>query len=88
MAESETEATNSEPTNLVGGLSAEIERVSKKYDRWKGYASDQPDLAGGLAIGLMVMGNELEIARRALNGGDPIEMMSAIESLRGYDDND
>jgi hypothetical protein len=75
-------------TNLVGGLSAEIERVSNKAQRWEGYARDNLALASGLAVGLALMRATLAGARLALNSGEIEPMIEAIRRLREYDDED
>lgn len=36
---------NSAPDTLPGALAAEIDRVARKHERWKGYAADMPPAA-------------------------------------------
>jgi hypothetical protein len=74
--------------NLVGGLSGEIERVALKAQRWRDMMAEHPSLAGGMKLGLAVMESQLADARKALNGGDPLEMMPALQALRDYDSDD
>ena len=78
----------SDTLNLVGGLSAEIERVGAKATRWKGYMRETPELAAGMRLGLAVMENRLAEARTALNSGDVLLMIPAYQNLKDYSDDD
>lgn len=75
--------------NLVSGLSAQIERVSNKAQRWHGYMKDMgPQGAVGMGVTLKIMEGELQTARDALASGDILKMMPAYQSLKEYSDDD
>ena len=65
----------------------EIERVSAKRERWRGYAKDAgPQVV--LAPGIMLMTMAIDAGKAALMSGDPVSAIRVLEDLRGYDDND
>jgi hypothetical protein len=74
--------------NTVGSqLLREIERVSAKRERWRGYAAAmQPLEAVGLTLSINDMTAEIEEAKDALLSEDPASAIRALEALRGYDD--
>ena len=65
----------------------EIERVSRKAERWKGYMREAPELASGMKIGLALMEAEIKQEKKAVQG-DVAEAILALETLRGYSDDD
>lgn len=75
--------------NLVSGLSAQIERVSNKAQRWDGYLARLPEHHRmGMAFTLQIMRVELETAREAMRSGDIQKMMAAYQTLKDYSDDD
>jgi hypothetical protein len=83
-----SKATEDEATNFVGALSAEIERVRLKQERWKGYMAADAAMAVSLQLGYQIMVVELAGAREALNSGEIVPMIAALQTLRGYSDDD
>lgn len=61
----------------------EIERVSAKRERWKGY-----DMGPAGAPGIALMTQEIDRAKLALESDDPAEAIRALKDLRGWDDSD
>lgn len=65
----------------------EIERVSAKRERWRGYALEAgPQGMFGPAIAMMTM--EIDAAKRALAENDAVACVAALQSLKEYDDGD
>ncbi|WP_108482293.1 hypothetical protein [Oceaniglobus ichthyenteri] len=73
---------------LADALPREIARVSAKRDRWRDMAAEHPAIAMGMNMTIAIMQAEIDHAVRACAIGDVVEMMAALDSLRGYDDND
>lgn len=74
---------------LPGALAAEIDRVARKHERWKGYAEDMPPNArAGMIVSMRMMESEIAAAKAAVNRGDIGEMAAALESLKDYDDDE
>ena len=61
----------------------EIERVSAKRERWKGY---NLGLAG--APGIFLMTQAIERGKRSVQMDDPAEAIAALRDLQDFDDND
>lgn len=74
--------------NIFQALQVEIERVTRKHERWQGYAKDMPEMASGMALGATLMKAEIDTANSALASMDPVQIAAALKSLREYDDND
>lgn len=65
----------------------EIERISAKRERWRGYAKEAgPQAAFGPSIILMTM--ELDAAKKAISDGDAIACIEALQALKEYNDDD
>lgn len=73
---------------VADALPREIARVSAKRDRWRGMAKEHPELGPGMGLTIAIMQAEIDLAIRACATGDVIEMMAALETLRGYNDDD
>ena len=70
--------------NSVGSeLLNEIERVSAKRERWKGYVMGP---AG--EPGIFLMTQSIERGKIAVQSADPAEAIAALVDLRSWDDND
>ena len=68
-------------------LPKEIERVSAKRERYRGYAREfDAEASFSLAIGLMT--HDIDAAHSAIASGDPIAALRAYEALKGYSDDD
>lgn len=65
----------------------EIERVSAKRERWRGY---QADLGVDAGIGLIIhiMTAEIDAAKAAIAADDAVACIAALQALEGYDDDD
>lgn len=71
-------------TASVGSeLLNEVERVSAKRERWKGYGMGQAGVPG---ITLMTLA--IERGKTAVQSADPAEAIAALEDLRGFDSDD
>jgi hypothetical protein len=68
------------PENLMEGLLNEIERVSEMISVYR-----QPYLKGVGAFAAAFMRNDLEMAKKAIAGGDVIEMLGSYEKLKEYE---
>ena len=66
----------------------EIERVSAKRERWRGYCRDNPALASGMSVAMMLMGRAIEKAKDSIAQDDAVMAIEALEELRGYDSDD
>ena len=76
-------------TKTVGSeLLNEIERVSAKRERWKGYAAADPVMANALRPAMFLMTRAITRGKEAAIGDDPAEAILALEDLCGFDDND
>ena len=73
---------------LADALPREIERIAAKRDRWIAIAKDHPDVGHGMTFTIAIMQAEIGSAVRACANGDVVEMMAALESLKGYSDDD
>lgn len=75
-------------TATVGSeLLNEIERVSAKRERWKGYAAESGPM-GNFAPALFLMTRAINQAKKAVQSDDPAAAIAALKTLREYDDND
>ena len=72
---------------LADALPREIARVTAKKERWQGYMKEH-DMGPGMQLSINIMQMEIENAVKACASGDVTEMMAALESLRGYSDDD
>lgn len=72
---------------LADALPREIARVTAKKERWQGYLRDH-DMGPGMQLSINIMQAEIEAAVKACASGDVTEMMAALKSLRGYNDDD
>ena len=73
--------------SLAHELLDEIERVVAKRERWKAYArTAPPDVWCGLGINMM--SEEIDRAKRALLDDDAIDSLVAIHRLKSYDNQD
>jgi hypothetical protein len=66
----------------------EIERVSAKRERWRGYCKDTPSLAPGMQPAMLMMGMAIDAAKKAIADNDAVASIRALESLRGFDSDD
>ena len=73
---------------LADALPREIARVSAKRDRWRDMVKDHPELGSGMTITIAIMQAEIDYAVHACANGDAVEMLTALESLKGYSDDD
>ena len=73
---------------LADALPREIARVTAKRDRWIKMTADHPEMASGMNFTIALMQHEIMSAVQACASGDVTEMMAALESLRGYSDDD
>lgn len=65
----------------------EIERVSAKRERWRGYAQEFGSPAS-YSPGIMLMTEAIERGKRAIADNDPIASLQALEWLQSYNDED
>jgi hypothetical protein len=61
----------------------EIERVSAKRERWKGYG-----MGASGAPGIFLMTQAIDRGKQAAQSADPVEAIAALEDLRGFDSDD
>jgi len=73
---------------LADALPREIYRITAKRDRWIKMAAEHPEMASGMNLTIGLMQHEVMQAVRASAGGDTVEMMRCLESLRAYPDDD
>lgn len=73
---------------LADALPREIARVSAKRDRWRDMMKDHPELGPGMQLSINIMQAEIDAAVRACATGDVGEMLSALQSLKDYSDDD
>jgi hypothetical protein len=66
--------------NLMEGLLNEIERVNEMISEYR-----QPYLKGAGAFAAAFMKNDVERAKKAIAGGDVIEMLGSYEKLKEYE---
>ena len=69
-------------------LPREIARISAKRDRWRDMLKEHPDLGHGMNFTIAIMQAEIDNAVKACASGDIVEMLSALQSLKGYSDDD
>jgi hypothetical protein len=69
-------------------LLAEIERVSAKRERWRGYRRDMGAAGFGMELSIAVMSAGIDLAKAALLDNDAIACVVALRELQDYDDND
>lgn len=68
------------PVKTVGSeLLNEIERVSAKRERWRGYGMGNVVLPA-----IMLMTNAIDRGKRAVQSDDPAEAIAALQSLRDF----
>lgn len=74
-------------TESVGAkLLSEIERVSAKRERWRGYAAENEGSArAAFGPALMMMTAAIDSAKAAFASGDPVEAIQALAALEGFD---
>jgi hypothetical protein len=88
MAGLDAESRNVRAANIFDCLQSEIERVTRKHERWKGMLRDCPELGIGFKFSMEVMGQTIKNAQRELSSLDPEGMMIALKSLQGYGNDD
>lgn len=66
----------------------EIERVSAKRERWRGYMADMGPAGIGMRLSIAVMTAEINEAKEAIESGDAVRSIHALKALREYDVND
>ena len=75
-------------TESVGtALLSEIERVSAKRERWRGYAAEVGP-QGCFGPALMLMTAAIDAGKKAIADDDAVGAIAALQDLQGYDDND
>jgi len=72
---------------LAYALPREIARVTAKKERWIGYQRDH-NMGPGMQLSINIMQVEIEAAVKACATGDVVEMMTALQSLKEYNDDD
>ena len=72
---------------LADALPREIARVSAKRDRWRDMMREH-NMGPGMQFTINIMQAEIEQAINACTTGDAVEMLAALEGLKGYDDDD
>ena len=72
---------------LADALPREIARVTAKKERWQGYLRDH-DMGPGMQLSINIMQHKIKQAVKACASGNVIEMMVALEALKGYNDDD
>jgi len=75
------------PVSLAEALPQEIARVSAKKERWQSFMRDHA-MVSGMQFSINIMQAEIEEAVNALASGDLARMLTAHESLKGYNDDD
>lgn len=70
---------------LADALPREIARVSAIRDDWRDMAKEHPEIAPGMNMTIAIMQAEIDAAIRVCATGDVVEMMAALQSLRGYE---
>jgi hypothetical protein len=73
---------------LADALPREIARVSAKRDRWRDLVKEHPELGRGMELTTRIMQAEIDEAIRACANGDIVEMLTALQSLKDYGDDD
>ncbi len=71
-------------------LLGEIERVSAKRERWRGYAANPKFPANAMAFqpGIFLMTGAIDAAKSALASGDGIACVAAMKGLEEFNSND
>lgn len=87
MTRRPTPGERSEPESVGAALLAEIERVSAKRERWRGYAKEAGSGAS-FAPAIFLMTQGIDAAKAALADDDAVRCIQALEFLRAYDDED
>ena len=72
---------------LADALPREIARVSAKRDRWRDMMRDH-NMGPGMQFSIDIMQTEIGAAVRACANGDIVQMLAALEGLKGYSDDD
>lgn len=75
-------------TTVGEDIQNEIERVSRKHERWLGYMRADPTMVAGMQLGAGLMKTTIDEAKAAVSSGDPIRVLRSYEALKAYDDND
>lgn len=76
-------------TYIRRGILNEIERVSAKREHWLGCQCEMvPSVAGSLTPGIVLMTSAIEVGKQSLLSEDPAAAIRALESLRGFDNDD
>ncbi len=76
-------------TQTVGSeLLNEIERVSAKRERWRGYSADPLLKSGNFAPAIFLMTAAIDRGKSAVQSDDPAEAIAALEDLRSFDSYD
>jgi hypothetical protein len=70
----------------VSELLNEIERVSAKRERWKGYALGAPRAEFRPGIHLMTMA--IDNAKKAIADDDAVASIAALQALRDFNEDD
>ena len=65
----------------------EIERVSAKRERWRGYAKIGGAQAN-FAPSIFLMTAAIDAGKAAIQSEDPVDAIRALENLRGFDSDD
>jgi hypothetical protein len=73
-------------SSVASELLNEIERVSAKRGRWRGYAGLAPKANFGPAIMLMTIA--IDNAKKAIMGEDPVAAIAALRALRDFNEED
>lgn len=72
---------------LADALPREIARVTAKKERWQRMMREH-NMGAVMQLSINIMQTEIERAIKACASGDVVEMLTAHEALKGYDDND
>lgn len=72
-------------TSVGHELLNEIERVSAKRERWRGYAVGSE---ASFAPAIFLMTRAIDAAKAAIASGDAIACLQAYEDLKSYDSDD
>ena len=76
-------------TESVGSkLLSEIERISARRERWRGYLNDSTLPLGNLAPAILLMTAAIDEAKAAIAGNDAVRCIAALQALEGYRDDD
>lgn len=76
-----------EQNTLVDELVAEIKRVTAKKERWQQMMREH-NVRFGMQFSIHVMQAQIERGVESIATGEAGQMMRALESLKGYNDDD